>query len=218
MKRKRAIATKPVYLAAVTMASVLTVAFVNLSNVAEAHDFGNCTSTSGCVPEDKFHGACWVPDPDTTIIPFASWWHVFGYLDDEVADETGIDISWHTSCPGGRDMRMTDEYSSSANLGLTTPTNCSGSGSSAVCNGHVVAVNAIRILGWTQGGDTIPSGTALFCSAITDRQLLAQKVWCHESGHSLGAGHNSGSHCMNTGCLTWTEYRDNDLWHFEFDL
>lgn len=149
---------------------------------------------AGTFPDGGSHMGCWVPNPATATIPDPIWQHLFSYMDVTLKAQTGIDISWTQTCSNLADMRLDDRLNDPGLFGVSTCINISGT----TCLGRNVSINL----------NTINAAAA---AAGLSAATVQRYNWCHESGHSLSLGHESG--CMQTGVHTDITYSAHHVTH-----
>jgi hypothetical protein len=150
----------------------------------------------GVFQDGGSHFACWVPNPVTATIPGPIWEHLFLYMDGTLKAQTGIDIAWTHDCSNLADMRLDDRLNDPGLYGVWICINVSGT----TCLGGNVNINLNTIN---------PAAAAAGLSAAA----VQRYNWCHESGHSLGLGHENA--CMQTGVHTDNFYSAHHVTHID---
>jgi hypothetical protein len=178
------------------MASAVLIALVSLSTV-DADPYPGTNLGFLTFPDPGPHQACWAPDPNTTTIPAAIWNHLFAYMDTTLRSQTGISVAWTTSCGNNLvDMRLDDRLADPNLYGLQQCVSVQR----GLCLGSDVFVNLTTIY-----RDAANAGM--------NGALFEQASWCHETGHTLGLGHETG--CLLTGVNTSTTYSPHHVTHID---
>ncbi|MEY4550454.1 MAG: hypothetical protein RL685_6649 [Pseudomonadota bacterium] len=150
-------------------------------------------TNDGRFPDGGSHVGCWVPNPSTATIPSPIWQHLFNYMDTTVQAATGLDVAWTTDCSNLADMRLDDRDTDPDRYGVRFCAQASGN----ICLGNNVLINKTTIAA---------DATASITVAEFER-----KVWCHETGHSAGLGHENG--CLVSGLSENNTYSAHHITH-----
>jgi len=122
------------------------------------------------------------------------------YMNGAVAAGTNLVTEMGTCDAPNTDMLFDDNLTTADLLGLTTCLLAGGDfGQSATttvveCEQWQVQIN--------------PSEIASDCAPLS-ASAVRRAIWCHESGHGLGLGHENS--CMAAGCITTNTYSTHHI-------
>jgi hypothetical protein len=167
-----------------------------ITTYALADDFPGSVGPSGSglmvATDGPYVTACW---NDSGSLPLELSTHI-AYVNSTVASSTNLEVVVDSCDTTTTDMRFDDNLTTGGFLGLATCLIVGGDlGQSATatdveCEQWQIQIN--------------PSLISSSCGSS-----YGQSVWCHETGHGLGLGHENN--CMATGCTTSKSYSSHHI-------
>lgn len=172
--------------------------FTSLST--EADTFGHASGKA----DNKIHFVCWVPYASGGGNAPAELNDHLTYINTTVFPQSGV-YAYPYPCVPLVDAFFDDD--------LNNPT--------------LYGVEYCRIFPLSQPGNRcVEADVKINNTTITaDAQAAGKSVsavkrfnWCHETGHSFGLNHTTGSNCLNTGLQTYQSYSSHHIQHLNNDL
>jgi hypothetical protein len=142
---------------------------LGLSGTASADAFGQCNSNTGCEPDNKTHSGCWRYGGSIGSMRQEIWDFFWVALD----SDTALSTTWNNSCSSSTDVRLDDDLTNPAFLGIYQCISFTG----GECEQANITMNAGLLTNYCNYYATL----------------------CHELGHSAGLTHDTSNDCMTSG-------------------